>query len=692
MQQAKGCRNEMILTQAIGLAADLRDEGLLFESTYQEERDLQVEFREVVYQRLKQAVEIDWDAVSKNRKSLLDIPGITRTDAWEDQYREALCKSKEVEAERLAQQQGPGAAQEYLEAVFRESLLAQREARLVQRLIKLYWEAQAWDKASAAVANFFSQDLYLENGEQLTTTWQGLTRAAQHLAGCDLRQARTLLAQLEIDFPQDAALKAERKALLQRTLQRLIGEAQAAEARRTEEGDFEAAEKYALAYQIDPERPQPDARPARPDSRVVGGLQNLGRRLEPGIQRRCMRARQVAIGASLSKALQEAECLLQTLQALHSVAHLLGVSEPTHKALLEMVREEGYPVGVLVEKKRFWQEVNDRLERSEERLKEALRSPAGFAAQVLGGGASESLGWDFSRALEVLDHLPLTVDEEAQRLLWRQRQRILEQYDAPAKDLLENHIRPLMKAVQREEFQAVIERAEKLALVWDNLQAQNRAWGGLASLIGYEYPGDPPFTATAPRQHRDHARKQHDNFAEWKQWREMLQKASDHLDLCRIEMMAGAIEELLMRKSLKEIDKGCSKTIQACNEFMSVVGKQPKGPPLSNAAQSIALQPDEGRIRDIVTPEDGLRTRMRRLGGEARKRRRDFERMNGPMHELRRNYANVKTLAGGDPPRKKVAASALNVFQRALETCKQIDAHHVDVLKFETFLAAIEDL
>jgi hypothetical protein len=684
------------LEQASLRAEELREAGLLYKDENHDAaalaRRLQFEYLEAQYRTLIQHLEPDWAKIERNRRKILSIPG-TRQDhpEYEEQLLSAVRRRIDAKLRGLSDADAKVKLAKELEHYF-----IRTEPEVVKRYVKLCWKTEDWKKAEEAAAYFgLNGDA---GSRELVRVWHGLNRAARLYAEDNVARGQSWISQLrgqikelvsentkkeigddgsentkkeigddgsentkkKIGDDVSGILKEMEDWLEEWTVERLIQEAQQAEALGTDAGYIRAAEKYALANYVAPTHDV-----------VAEGLQQLGSKLAPGIRTRCSQARNFKIGQrTLDEAYAELEKqLYQTLANINSVAHLLELGGTLSTTLQEDLTRLGAKVDT-------WGTVKNELDKYQAALDAARQSPRPLGDDGYGGG------WDFEQPRVFLDTAREAAgrDAELQALIMR-KEEYLATCETQARTFTDS-VRTFVAAVREENFDAVIEQARELERTWRDLQRDG--WQGLNLLIRHSYPMRD---VSDLRGHREVATQQRRNYELWQRW--------SRATLTAYEAFGGTIrdlnrplEELKNFHSLRHILDLCDASLQASDRFLSRLAERPDVDPISQKAKEEAECISREEIEQ-VRGGDGWRARIAQLRSEAEEawkafRKNEWQQLVSAETAIKR----LQTQRGflGLQREKPIPAVRLQVLEQCIDACEQVDPSNEELERFRNWL------
>lgn len=568
-------------------------------------------------------------------------------------------------------------AQAYLQERI-DSTDARRDAQLNQRLIDLYWETSDWEAARQAARK--CKDL-LADGAAFTALWVGLTDITECYAQGDVDQAEARQTELENQSESSDALQAikdEVKQIRQKALEKFLNEGSQAMKGGANENYILAAEKLSKAYRISPE-----------NARVAAQLRALSGSLAPGIKLLHTQAASLRIAhRPLPDVLKTANGIYDTLAAMVSVSELLELESNDQATLTEAY-------SLISDKRNRWSLFQAQVEVLDQAINDALANPELLSRDFTSGG------WNFDGAMEARESAVKLAgkDRELLPLLDASKKR-LDDYQETAERLLEL-VGPLMQAIKNEDFSKVLEVGDTLDHLWNEIRATEIAWAGLDRLVRYNYP-TPDGEVNQVRKHMRVTEAKAANLRLWDEWAKRTSDASKTLSRLEIELLSRPLDDIVQRKSLKEIIAGCDSGIKSCNVLLDAVNAQPKELPRSAKAEVLANSLDVENLRDKVqgksTPDEGelqqqaasnpspsLKSKFTILKDDAARRLAKLTAMNGPLPKLKRAVENVRNLERRGP----VASRALDGPRKILQECEAIDPMNDELFSLRSYLDSL---
>lgn len=656
MRAALVSTDETILSKAMALGKALEEASLLFEP--QDEKlatDLQLAVLDREYERLQQGV-VDWGKIEENRSKRLKIPQGRSAEveaAFRHAVRERILRGvHELRGEPLK-------AKDYLTEALRRPDL-QADEPLTQKLIELCWELGDWGGAER-----LTEDLGYRN-PAVGEVWRGLTRAARWYHAGSLSQGEAELAIVRercIGQPDLTLLIGEKeKRFHEKTLEKIRHEAEAAEARNTDDGYIEAAERYARASEL-----------SNTDQRITMGLRRVGVKLGSGILQRCAHARNISVGQRpLAHAVQEIEQLHGTLAALDRVMDKLGL-EPHLQSDVRIALED------LAPKRQRWRRVWDALEKSDRARDEALRNPHPLNDQGTGG-------WQLGVALGYAKEAQgAAVGDRDCVSLVQATLELLTTLDEKARQLGES-VSGLLQAVREEEFDKVVRLSDEVGKQWQYLSQQEAVWGGLEGLLRHPYPGGR--TVERLQEHRRMAMEHKATLEQWERWSEATMKAFSDAQRKAKALTKEPLDELRHAYELKEIAALCRECAKACDRFDEQLNNHPNEEPDSQKAEGARERVPGQLWKGELFGDDGYRAKVVRLEQEVKQA---LDTLNGPTGSLTRlrRIIDVQIKPFVSNPKKKVPAQNVTHAKMELQKCEEIDPLNSALEEYRSLLKGL---
>jgi hypothetical protein len=642
-----------MLTGAMNLVAVLRISGLLYVPLHKamalsmEERYLDTFYQQLV----ENSNATDWSKVEENRRKRLEAPHL-RSQELEAEYRHAVHKRVEAEARNRQRQNLPGARDYLLQELQRPEM--QGEESLYQLAIELCWKTQDW-----SAAENIARDIAIRN-PALGDAWAGLTRAAQWFQNGFVAEGKIELALLRERYQQNSQvgmlIASKEDAFVRGALDTLIRSASSAMQKRTDDGYIEAAEKYAQAAELD-----------GTDRRVQVGLGRLGELLGPGIQLRTTQAKGLRIGQRpLSEAVQEAERLYRTLDAIHKVAENLTLEVDT-------LNDLGSAVDELKPKLQRWKAVRDYLDKAAMARTDALRRPRSI------GDSGAQGGWDFGQERAYLQQALQIAgrdkDTECQERVKGELEGLQRLEDRANK--MHTHLTAFVMALRDEEFDVVMAEADQLTGFWDTYTKED-GWDGLDQLTAYRHPYQGQITKLD--QHKQKAQDRKSNLEQWQSW--SAEVISRYQSARKISTdLKKDLDELRQERSLGECVTYCRNSKRACEAFEEVLLGVPDVAPLSVKASAEQQKVLKDTWTRELLGENGYRVKAISMQQAAEL---DLEKLVMPLSRLQQIMTvQIEGYLAGHRREQSPPLNSMNLAQLALKTCQSIDPLHPEVTKYQ---------
>jgi hypothetical protein len=415
--------------------------------------------------------------------------------------------------------------------------------------IQIAWKAREWQKADAFIRSMreITEDV------ALASLWGVLDNAAQAFEENRIEEAHAYLDGL----PVERSLETNQivSDMETATLLRLLALGKDAYSLESDQGYLSAAQKYALAYKIDPRNPS-----------VLSGLEAVGSRIDKTITRLCTEASSLQLRGSamsdLNLVTREAKEKLETLNSFTAVSGHLKLSAPIRDRLSDTTER-------LVAKSRVWHEVKDALDKFEAELEGGLISPTQINPRDNSGG------WGFDDLEQYIlksrqsgrSDVQLMRLIEAKNIDWIQKRDVARELNEKVVEFLD--------FIEAEEFDRIINEAGNLEELWKKAQRE-QGFEGLGILI-FELYSDQD-KAKTPAEHREIAQKQKKNYGEWTRWSLRVRESYEALSKIQkdLQFHSGGWKTSgdELRKSLLEqrvsFDKGIG---MALSEIVSLVNR-----------------------------------------------------------------------------------------------------------------------
>lgn len=654
MKAAARSNDLEVLQAGIVLAETLRDQALLFDIEEEQlVRDLEERYLDTEYAQLIEASPKEWERIEANRQRRRRALRNASPEISE-QYMNALRERIKEQANHL-KSQDPLAARAYLKQEL-EKLSLQADEELARRAFDLCWELEDWEEADR-----LANELDMNYPEE-SAAWKGLTRAARLYHGGLVHEASAEIEELKERYKQNERLtlllREKEQKFREKTLDVLQAQANELILRGGEDDWIAAATKYALMYEIN-ER----------DIRARRGLEQVGKRVEPGLKKLLRRADGLTIGSSsLDETLHEADALYETLHSLHTVASANRLPLPADlKAQLSGTYTR------LAAKRDRWKAVQDYLNRAQMELDNALKTP-----QPLDEKDPERGGWTFgvvnARLLEA--QRAASGDGDCIQLIQREQARVSE-LEETARDL-RAQIFKFLEKLRAEDFDETMRQADDVATKWRQVTARGDGWGGLEILTRqhYKHLGR---AITSLEEHKARAKDRKSDWLAWQQWSANVVTAH-RLVQERGKKLAGAtLDDIQEREqfSLNQITTLTEELRAACAEFEKKFNSQPDKGPLSNKAEQ-----EKTKVQDEwQTNVAAGNTRAAAMEEQARGRLDQLERADGPLARLKKAMAVqidgwMRAHKDRVPPDQNLA-----VLDREYKAVAAIDPYHEEAQK-----------
>jgi len=654
MKAAARSNDLEILQAGIGLAESLRDQALLFDVEEEQlARDLEERSLDTEYAQLMEASPKEWERVEANRQRRRRALRNASPEISE-QYMNALRERIKKQANRL-KSQDPLAARAYLKQEL-EKLSLQADEELARRAFDLCWELEDWEEADRLAGEL---DM---NYPEESAAWKGLTRAARLYHGGLVHEAGAEIEELKERYKQNERLtlllRAKEQTFREKTLDVLQTQANELILRGGEDDWIAAATKYALMYEIN-ER----------DLRARRGLEQVGRRVEPGLKKLLGRAGDLTIGSSsLDETLHEADALYETLHSLHTVASVNRLP-----LAADLKAQLGGTHTRLAAKRDRWKAVQDYLNRAQLELDNALKAP-----QPLDDKDPERGGWTFgvvnARLLEA--QRAAAGDGDCIQLIQREQTRVSE-LEETAREL-RGLIFKFLEKLRAEDFDETMRQADEVATQWRRVTARGDGWGGLEILTRqhYKHLGR---AITALEEHKARAKDRKGDWLAWQQWSANVVKANRLVQERNGKLAGATLDDIQEREQfgLNQITTLTKDLRAACAQFDQTFSSQPDKGPLSNKAEQ-----EKNKVQDEwQTNVAANNTRAAGLEQEARERLDQLERADGPLARLKKVTAVqidgwMRAHKDRVPPDQNLA-----LLDREYKAVAAIDPYHEEALK-----------
>ena len=528
---------------------------------------------------------------------------------------------------------------------------------LVQRLVELCWETGEWKMAEAAIRQYGEN---FENKNEFIEVWRGLNQVARYYFENEIELGHTQAEELRRKYlgTENADLiEMTEKEFRKISFERLLYAAQVASKGGTDENMLEAAEKYALAYQIEPDH-----------GVLQKELNQLGQRVQTVVVQRCDQAKNLSLGIrDLRDTLDSSGKLRKTLVSIHSVMQELHLDENTQIQLQQVLKA----LNIKIE---LWSRVKEETDLYEKELELALKQPD--AINLVDGSG----GWDLT---EAGTHFQIALGEakKDKDLIKRMEKRNtefsrIEQQATQIREL----VFKLLGFVQTENFAEVIKQCSELEKTWNSITtiSQSQRLSGLELLLKYTYPS-PIGEVSSIVNHRHSAERQQKNFEDWGNWVKKIMEMRKNLDSLN-RNLALSLDEVVQNLALKDVIKESETGVRRCDEFVRQLNAEPVERPVSNKARELAAK---AVIESEQTYGLELRKKLEELKKEAMERQKILFPKMQQFHFAIDNAKNVmKKNKGALPP------SNQEVLDKFRAECLELDPMNEDITKlYESIIA-----
>lgn len=654
MKEAVRSDDLEVLKAGMGLADTLRDQMLLFDTREEQlARELQERYLDAEYDALSQTSPKPWTQLEENRqrrRRALRIP----TKEINEQYMNALRERIKEEVGRRRSKVSREEARAYLKQEL-EKLSLPADEELARRAFELCWELEDWEEA-----DHLADDLEMNYPEE-STAWKGLTRAAKLFQGGLVQEGAAEMEELKERYKQNnrltQLLNEKEKTFREKTIDVLAKQAQEFVTRGGEDDLIEAATKYALMYEINDQ-----------DARARKGLEQVGKKLEPGLKKLFRRADGLKVGQRpLDETLRDADTLYVTLHAMHAVADAKRLPLPADlkSTMFGVVQRLG-------NKRDKWKAVQDYLNQEADELDNALKTPV-----MLDDKDPERGGWNFAVTNSILGEAQKAAagDGDCILLVQQEQGRVSELTDTG--NDMRGRVFQFLAALRVEDFDNTMRLADDVANRWRQVTARD-AWGGLDILTRYHFKHIGRWVVS-PEEHKTRARERKVDWEEWQRWSASVVKSNAQTNERAKGLQGTTIDEVQEKSqySLTQTIKLAAELRASCAEFEAVYEQQPQKGPLSDKAEQ-----EKNKAQDQwVATVSSTKSRAASLEEEARKRLEKLERADGPLSRLKKVLAvqiDGWMRAHNDrvPPDQNLA-----MLEREYKTVADIDPYHDEALK-----------
>ena len=668
MTQAARSRDIEILQRAVQRGEELKAQNLLYEDGDKKLfQQLQEQLLDTEYANLQAEKTPDPAKVEENRRKRWEIAS-PKTDELYAQFQQAMEQRVLLQ---LSDERNKSleAALQYLKGEMRRPELYQSE-RLFQEFMHLCWDTANWQDARRQ-GEGLAYRAHVMQAQQKSLVWVGLTQAASLMAQGSLPNFRAEVEGLRTlgqKFPEMSFLiEDEEQWLIERRLEKLVREAQAAGQSQDEQQLIKAAQLFAEAHELHEE-----------DVRVQNGLVNLGQKLNSSLESYAAQANNLNIRQSLPESIRRAEGLAFVLQSIQKVQEVLKLHPETVEALKggrEHIQKKLNP----------WKKVQAQLERLDKAQGDYLTYPEPLRPDGSGGWRVRDLADQTTSLTQMAQG-----DHKLVQLIAARKEQLTD-LGNKAEELNEQAY-ALAQAIQNENFDEVLNATTRLEMLWHRYQPEG--FSGLDILIRHRYP----YTEKELRQLRDHkeeARVQKQNLEEWRAWAERVTKTYNDVRAIasRIDK---ELDDLRQDMPLNEIKKSCEQVLDKTDEFEEALSRIPHTNPMSQSAAQVRSSVADAWRGEVLENPKSYQNRVDEFLMQIE---RDLANFAQPLKQLR-NAMNLLDLQIQQHEKSKETwyvktkpfprAQLQNATER-LKACQDIDPSHEGVVGYNKKLRQIKE-
>lgn len=597
---------------------------------------------------------IEWDEVEANRRERLRIPLMMSEDerqAIQKQLQKAMDVIIDICLDEHLAQGGVSAAREYLSQRWRSGTLPS-SFDWFRRWIHLCWEDSAWEEARQVAKYIGDLEVAPKNRQSQVQFWLDLTDIVKTYDEEQIDEAQKRIEALIINITRSdeksrvSILQEEEQYLKRLAAGRIFEKAQklrrnlrfgvqpgsevsAARQNLDPANALELARLYSLVLKIDEDHVSARA-----------GLQELGNSLRPMVDVRLEEARNLRASGDLERTRRRASELLRDLELFLRFSQQLKLSQDQEKNLKETLED-------LKEKKDVWDQASMLFREFDQKLAEALANPEPFPEG----------GWDFSEVEDILAKMRQDLQRRerdlANAIVEKSRELDLVRSLTGA---LAGLIKELLDAIQKEDFDRVINVAHELDKKWREGQLAYPDLQGLERLIRFRYTLAEEEVRTLD-DHKRMAERQKQNLARWEAYTNKVKELLRRMKELEKNLLK-ELDELKQDFPLEEILRQCGSWK---NEYECFLRLQAPERPLSLKARH---QESEANYEARLQIAKDNRTKIEQLERQAQE---DLEKFKRRYLDLKKWYdalpSSIKVKEGKREPTRGQKNAGTNLYR-----------------------------